>query len=188
MLKYMSTKTANPGVLGLSGYALTMLIVSLANAGLISGSNVALGLAAFYGGLALMVAALYEYRAGNTFGYLVFFTYGAFWEWFFTTILLIDLHIITITSPAIGAVLIAFGIFTFIMWIATFRLNWALWLTLLFLWIAFFLLGLGYTKVGGYTGILSALFAWYTAFALVMQEVYNRPMPLLTTAPLKVKK
>jgi succinate-acetate transporter protein len=45
----MSTKTANPGVLGLSGYALTMLIVSLANAGLISSSNVALGLAAFYG-------------------------------------------------------------------------------------------------------------------------------------------
>ncbi|MGC8597866.1 MAG: acetate uptake transporter [Thermocladium sp.] len=180
----MSQKTANPAVLGLSGFALTTLVLSAINAGLVSDSNAVLGLAAFYGGLAQIVAALYEYKAGNTFGYLAFFTYGAFWEWFFTTILLINLHVIG-ASPAIGTVLIAFGIFTFIMWIATFKLNWALWLVFLLLWITFFLLGFGYTMAGGYMGILTALAAWYTAFASVMQEVYNRQMPLLSTAPLR---
>jgi len=185
----MSQKTANPAVLGLSGFALTTLVLSAINAGLVSDSSAVLGLAAFYGGLAQIVAALYEYKAGNTFGYLAFFTYGAFWEWFFTT------NLLNIgTSPAIGTVLIAFGIFTFIMWIATFKLNWALWLVFLLLWITFFLLGLGYTMKGGtgiyitdggYMGILTALAAWYTAFASVMQDIYNRQMPLLTTAPLR---
>ncbi len=180
----MSQKTANPAVLGLSGFAMTTLVLSAVNAGLVSNSTAVLGLAAFYGGLAQLVAAIYEFKAGNTFGYLAFFTYGAFWEWFFTTILLIGLHVIG-PSPAINTVLIAFGIFTFIMWIATFKLSWALWLTFLLLWITFFLLGLGYTMAGGYIGILTALAAWYAAFASVMQEVFNRPMPMLSTAPLR---
>jgi hypothetical protein len=36
-------------------------------------------------------------------------------------------------------------------------------------------------------GIITAFFAWYTAFALIAQEVFNRPIPLLTSPPIKVK-
>ncbi len=49
----MPEKTANPAPLGLSGFALTTLILSLFNAHIITaGSDVVIGLAAFYGGLA----------------------------------------------------------------------------------------------------------------------------------------
>ena len=73
-------KRANPAPLGLSGFALTTLVLSSFNAGLLSaqGEGVVLGLALFYGGLAQLVAGVLEWRAGNTFGYVAFFTYGAF--------------------------------------------------------------------------------------------------------------
>ncbi|WP_054842861.1 GPR1/FUN34/YaaH family transporter [Vulcanisaeta distributa] len=184
----MPEKTANPAPLGLSGFALTTLVLSLFNAHIITaGSDVVIGLAAFYGGLAQIVAGLYEWRSGNTFGYAAFFTYGAFWEWYFITVLLLDMHIISVTPAAISAVLAAFGIFTFIFWIYTFRLNWALWLVFLTLWLTFFLLAAGLTIVGGYVGIITALLAWYTAFAMVYQEVFNKPAPLLSSQPIKVK-
>jgi succinate-acetate transporter protein len=68
-------KRANPAPLGLSGFALTTLVLSTYNAGLItSGSGVVLGLAAFYGGLAQLLAGILEWKGGNTFGYVAFFT------------------------------------------------------------------------------------------------------------------
>jgi succinate-acetate transporter protein len=77
-------KRANPAPLGLSGFALTTLVLSAFNARLITqGVSVVLGLAAFYGGLAQLLAGILEWRAGNTFGYTAFFTYGAFWEGIF---------------------------------------------------------------------------------------------------------
>jgi Predicted membrane protein len=77
----MAEKLANPAPLGLSGFALTTLVLSLFNAHIITaGSDVVIGLAAFYGGLAQLLAGILEWRAGNTFGYAAFFTYGAFWE------------------------------------------------------------------------------------------------------------
>ena len=96
-------KRANPAPLGLSGFALTTLVLSTFNAGLLSsGSGVVLGLAAFYGGLAQLLAAVLEWRAGNTFGYVAFFTYGAFWEWFFLT----SIGVFgTVSATAIGYVL-----------------------------------------------------------------------------------
>ncbi|GAB6946682.1 GPR1/FUN34/YaaH family transporter [Vulcanisaeta sp. JCM 16161] len=184
----MPEKTANPAPLGLSGFALTTLILSLFNAHIITaGSDVVIGLAAFYGGLAQIVAGLYEWRSGNTFGYAAFFTYGAFWEWYFITVLLAHMGLVTLSAAGISAVLAAFGIFTFIFWIYTFRLNWALWLVFLTLWLTFFLLAAGLTIVGGYVGIITALLAWYTAFAMIYQEVFNRPAPLLNSQPIRAK-
>jgi Predicted membrane protein len=95
--------------------------------------------------------------------------------------------LITISPAGLSAVLAAFGVFTFIFWIYTFRLNWALWFVFLTLWLTFFLLAAGLTIAGGYMGIITASLAWYTAFALVAQEVFNRPIPLLTSPPIKVK-
>ncbi|BCS93804.1 MAG: gpr1/Fun34/YaaH family protein [Metallosphaera javensis (ex Sakai et al. 2022)] len=176
-------KRANPAPLGLSGFALTTLVLSTYNAGLLSsGVNAVLGLAAFYGGLAQLLAGILEWRAGNTFGYVAFFTYGAFWEWFFLTSLGIFGDV---TAVGIGYVLVAFGIFTFVMWIGTFKSNMGLFVTFLLLWITFFLLGIGamtgnagLSHAGGYVGILTAIAAWYTGLAQVVAEALGAKAPL----------
>ena len=38
-----------------------------------------LGLALAYGGLAQLLAGMWEFRTGNTFGAVAFTSYGAFW-------------------------------------------------------------------------------------------------------------
>jgi succinate-acetate transporter protein len=72
---------ADPGPLGLGAFALTTFVLSMFNAGLVSkgGEPVVLGLALAYGGLAQLLAGMWEFRTGNTFGAVAFTSFGAFW-------------------------------------------------------------------------------------------------------------
>lgn len=72
---------ADPGPLGLVGFAATTFVLSSFNADLIDGSllPVVLPLALFYGGLVQLLAGMWEFRKGNTFGATAFCSYGAFW-------------------------------------------------------------------------------------------------------------
>jgi acyl-CoA synthetase (AMP-forming)/AMP-acid ligase II len=75
---------ANPAPLGLFGFGLTTVLLSLVNAGVLpaGGEQVVLPMALAYGGLIQILAGLLEFRTGNTFGTTAFPSYGAFWWWF----------------------------------------------------------------------------------------------------------
>src|SRR6201992_3661699 len=77
-------KPADPGPLGLAGFAMTTFVLSMFNAGLVSkaGEPVVLGLALAYGGIAQFAAGMWEFRTGNTFGAVAFTSHGAFWVCF----------------------------------------------------------------------------------------------------------
>ncbi|KAK2741224.1 hypothetical protein FQN57_005686 [Myotisia sp. PD_48] len=80
---------ANPGPLGLLGFALTTFVLGLYKCGAgLPGSNprgtvgpdqAIFGLALFMGGLAQLIAGIMEFRVGNTFGTTVHCSYSAFW-------------------------------------------------------------------------------------------------------------
>src|SRR6202162_5010549 len=82
---------ADPGPLGLAAFAGTTFVLSLINAGLVGDKALVGGgllplvaaLALAYGGAAQLVAGIWEFRTGNTFGALAFCSYGAFWISFF---------------------------------------------------------------------------------------------------------
>ena len=73
--------TANPAPLGLAGFAMTTFVLSMINSNAVSGRDapVVLGLALAYGGVAQLLAGMWEFRTGNTFGAVAFSSYGAFW-------------------------------------------------------------------------------------------------------------
>ncbi|SJL18502.1 related to FUN34-transmembrane protein involved in ammonia production [Armillaria ostoyae] len=75
------TRIANPCTLGLFSFASTMLILSTYNirTGGLSSPNVIVGMAVFYGGLTQLLAGMWEFPRGNTFGGTIFSSYGAFW-------------------------------------------------------------------------------------------------------------
>ena len=79
---------ADPGPLGLAGFALTTFVLSMFNAGLVSkaGEPVVLGVALAYGGIAQLLAGMWEFRTGNTFGAVAFTSYGAFWVSFWALV------------------------------------------------------------------------------------------------------
>ena len=177
-----STSIADPGALGLAGFALTTFVLMMFDTGLVSkaGEPVVLGLALAYGGGAQLLAGMWEFRKGNTFGATAFSSFGAFWisYWAFVAFFAKG-----VPTTAVGLYLIAWGIFTFYMWIASFRTTVAVNVVFLLLWITFVVLGIGaasntdgITKLGGWIGIATALVAWYASFAIVANSTFRRTL------------
>ncbi len=166
--------TTNPAPLGLCAFALTTFVLSAANAGWFTGAAVVISLALFYGGLAQLLAGMWEFRLGNTFGGTAFSSYGAFWLavgvalWF---------KLIP-NDTAFGFFLLGWTIFTGLMFVGTLRSNLALMAVFGLLFLTFLALTIGAlagssasTVIGGYLGILTALAAWYTALAGLLSTV-----------------
>jgi hypothetical protein len=175
---------ADPAPLGLAAFALTTFVLSFFNAGLVSdkGEPVVLGLALAYGGIAQLLAGMWEYRNNNTFGATAFSSFGAFWISFFILVQFQEDKIPTANAgDAVGLYLIAWGIFTTYMLVASLRVSAAVMLVFLLLAVTFFLLGIGdssgtdsITKAGGWFGIATAIAAGYASFASVTNKTFGR--------------
>ena len=63
----MKTKVANPGPLGLLGFGMTTVLLNLHNAQLLPLSIVIVAMGIALGGLAQIIAGIFELRNGNTF-------------------------------------------------------------------------------------------------------------------------
>jgi succinate-acetate transporter protein len=180
---------ADPAPLGLAGFALTTVLLSGVNAGLITATkgtadnSAWLGMAFFYGGLGQFMAGMWEFKNRNTFGATAFSSFGAFWM---GTALMVTFNVVA-HSPTIfggqGAVWFFFlwAVFTTYMWVASWRTNGIVWVVFLLLALTFWLLWIGalagsanWTKIGGYVGILTAIAAFYGSFAGVINSTFGR--------------
>ncbi|CDS04596.1 hypothetical protein LRAMOSA07210 [Lichtheimia ramosa] len=176
---------ANPGPLGLSSFALTTFVLSLHNAG--AGlpadgpSNIVVGLALFYGGVVQLLAGMWEFRTGNTFGATAFSSYGGFWLSY--AMIFIPWSGIDAAYKATGVpeyvmphsltiYLISWAIMTAILLIAAHRSSIGMVLLLFMLLITFILLAAAEynasipTKVaGGAFGVITSIIAWYNGLS-----------------------
>jgi succinate-acetate transporter protein len=182
--------TADPAPLGLAAFALTTFVLSMMNSGLVSdaGVPVVLGVALAYGGGAQLLAGMWEFRTGNTFGATAFTSYGAFWISYFVLVQFDAANIPAAhAGKSIGLYLIAWGIFTAYMFVASLRTTAATAMVFLLLTLTFLALGIGearasttWTHIGGYLGIVTAIAAWYTSFANVANATFGRTiMPVM---------
>ncbi|MFC5970617.1 acetate uptake transporter [Halomarina salina] len=177
------TKLANPAPLGLMGFALTTMILSLINAGLLpdeGGIAVVIPLAMAYGGTMQIVAGILAFRKGDTFETMAFNTYGAFWWWFGLAELFAVNGLLSPSTTAIGVTLVGFGVITTILLVGTLRLNWALFAVFATLAATFYLVGVGdwlgidvLVTAGGYVGMVTAVLAAYTAAAEVLNWTFG---------------
>jgi succinate-acetate transporter protein len=173
---------ADPGPLGLAGFAGTTFVLSMINSNLVSatGSGVVLGLALAYGGIAQLLAGMWEFRTGNTFGAVAFSSFGAFWISFFVLIRLTPGS--AITPHAVSLYLWMWAIFTAYMFLASLRTTGAVALVFLLLTVTFALLAIGdmggghtsITHAGGFVGIATAAAAWYASFAAVINSTFGK--------------
>jgi succinate-acetate transporter protein len=183
---------ADPAPLGLGAFALTTFLLSLANAGImpVEAEPVVFGVALAYGGIAQILAGMWEFRKSNVFGATVFTSYGAFWLsfWayvtFFASRVPAELH-----GTAAGWFLIAWAIFTTLMLVAALRTTAGLALLFAVVAVALFVLGFGalsaspgLTVMGGVLGLVAAALAWYLCLAGVAASTFGRP--LLPNPPL----
>ncbi len=178
----LKDKTGNPAPLGLLGFGMTTVLLNLHNAGLFGLGSMILAMGIFYGGLAQIIAGIMEWKKGNTFATTAFCSYGLFWLTF----------VWLVTAPKLGwadatakegmaAYLFMWGLFTFVMFIGTLKLNRALQVVFLSLTILFVMLGIkdlnGSAELGtaaGYEGIFCGFSAIYAGLAQVLNECYGK--------------
>ena len=182
----------DPGPLGLGAFAMTTFFLSSVNAGWLPKSvePVLFGLALFYGGIVQVLAGMWEFVKGNTFGALAFSSYGAFWLglWYVLNQVLNgpdgDLKAAFVTGDVgkgVGYFLLGWTIFTLYMLVVTLRTNGVLVVVFALLFVTFVFLTLGnyygtsgLVTVGGYLGIATALGAWYGSLAGVMNATAKK--------------
>jgi len=180
----IAAKIGDPGPLGLAAFALTTFVLSMFNSGILGGAAepVVFGLALAYGGLAQLLAGMWEFRTGNTFGAVAFTSYGAFWLsfWAFEQFYAGKIPEASL-GQGVGVYLVAWGIFTAYMFIASLRTTAAIATVFALLTATFLLLGIGewagaegITKFGGWVGLITALAAWYASFAGVANSTFDR--------------
>lgn len=178
-----STPAADPAALGLGAFALTTFLLSAYNAGW-SPNFVWLGTAFFYGGMAQFLAGMWEFRNRNTFGCMAFSTYGGFWMSlaFFVMLILTGVVPAEVEIEGLGWFLLAFTIFNTYMLFWSTRVNVAVFLVFLTLEATEIVLVLGFLlgdvttliRLGGYLGVITAIVAWYTSAAVVVNNMAGR--------------
>lgn len=189
-----SRKFANPSPLGLCGFALTTFVLSLVNVqarGVTNASGV-IGLAYFYGGVIQLLAGMWEIVVENPFGATALSSYGGFWlswaalntESFGISAAYTDADDF---NNVVGFFLLGWFFFTFIMLMMTLKSTIAFFSLFFFLDITFLFLTiehLGHSpvcgKIGGYFGIITAVIAWYNAYAGIAnkENSYFVPRPI----------
>lgn len=176
---------ADPAPLGLAGFALTTFLLSGHNASFIP-DLIWVGPALFYGGLAQLLAGMWEFRNRNVFGATAFSTYGGFWLSLGIFILIASVSKSFLAgfkggdlTNSLAWFLFAFAIFNTYMLFWSARVSVAVFIVFLTLEITEILLVIGFFNIshggtewwlhaGGWAGIVTAAAAWYTSAAGVV--------------------
>jgi len=183
--------TANPAPLGLIAFGMTTVLLNFHNAGFYQLNTMILAMGVFYGGIAQVIAGIMEWKKNNTFGTTAFCSFGLFWLTLVGLLVFPKMNWgVAPESGAMAAYLTMWGIFTFVMFFATLKLNRALQFIFLSLAILFWLLAIadatgnaGIGLLAGWEGIICGASAIYTGLALVLNEYYGKTV--LPIGPVK---
>ena len=173
---------------------MTTFVLSVFNAKLVGNAKleaVVLPIALFYGGIAQLLAGMWEFRKNNTFGAAGLHQLRG--------LLAVVRRLRQVRRPRPARrgcehrhrdLLGAWTIFTFSMWIASLRTTGAVAAVFTVLLVTFTLLTFGafnpdtsLSEWGGYFGIATAALAWYASAAAVLNSTWGRV--LLPNFPLK---
>jgi hypothetical protein len=186
---------ADPAPLGLAAFALTTFLLSAFNAGWTRGTVAFLGFALAYGGVAQLLAGMWEFRNRNVFGATAFSTYGAFWIGVAVYFLLVVPEFKPTAAELnndLAWISLAFLIFNSYMLQWSLFVNRAVFAVFLTLEITFLLLAIGHfdtninlVKAGGIAGVVTAAVAWYASAAGVISGIASRKI-LPVGAPLNL--
>jgi succinate-acetate transporter protein len=177
----------NPAPLGLIAFGLTTALLQIKHTRIGGDSDgdldgvdtVVMGFAMFFGGLLQIIAGLSEIRRNNIFGYTAFCLFGGFWM-SVGTVEIVSLLATgkkpPVNATALQAMLFMVGVFTWMLWILTFKMNKTINSLFFLLGSTLWLLCVGVEHetvdiVGGYFGLATAANAFWLAFAELVNDV-----------------
>lgn len=181
MERIIKDQTADPAALGLFGFAMTTILLNIHNAGFYPVSVMIMGMGIFYGGIAQVIAGIMEWKKGNLFGMVAFTSFGMFWLSLIFVWICGQIGLPAADSTSMACYLALWGLFTAVLFIATFKGHTVGKLLFGTLVILFFLLALATLteseelhRIAGLEGILCGSIAFYEAAATVINSRFGR--------------
>lgn len=189
-----------PAPIGLCGFGMTAFTLGIytSQAMGIQIPDVVIGSACFFGGMTQFLCGFFEFFTGDTFGFTALSSYGAFWM-SYGAIFVEGFGIAKAYegtnefNDAMGLMLVAWAIFTFMMVIPTLKSTVPGFLLFFFLFLTYAFLGagalsgkIGVTRTGGVVAMITAITAWYNAYEAVANRSTSYfvppslPMPKFT--------
>lgn len=184
--KDINPPVPNPAPLGLFAFGFTTCLLQIKHSGLCGDDSagvttLVLGFATFFGGLLQIIAGISEIRRNNIFGYTAFLMFGALWM----SLGLVDM--IQLIAPrelakpnpqAVQTMFFLTAIYSFVLWICTFKMNKTINLLFFLLFLTLVLLGFGVVnetvdRVGGVVGMITAFVAYWLAAAELINDIHG---------------
>lgn len=177
-------ETVSPSPLGLLSSGMAFVLLGLQQAGLLPFDTMMVAMGLFYGGLTSVIAGILEWRRNHTFTATAFCAYGLFW------LTLVGMHALpgagigdAPSALAMGSYLTLWGLFSAVLFFGA--LQQGRMLSLVFanvtLFLALFALSEAsgqslFYLLAGWQGVLTGVLAVYAGCALLINDVYRRPI------------
>ena len=189
------TPEAGIGVsLSVGAFGFSVLVLGFVTANIVTSDagDIFIPVALGTGAVGLFIGGLWEYRANNIFGGTFALFYSVF---LLTTGLILRFFASSISDAAgdngfgdaFGMWLLLWCVFTFMLSYGAFYINMPAFLAFILLALAYLILGIAnindgadttLTKVGGWVLIADGIVAWYLSWALAVNQLVARKLPL----------
>ena len=182
----MKIEVADPTTLGLFGLAIVTLVASSQKMELTSGLSLVLPWAIFLGGIAQLIASLFDFKHNNLFGATAFSAYGLFWigmamSWLIKLGCFGDTLAQAVDVKQLGFVFVGYMILTIIFTISGLKMSKAMFVLLLlivvlFLGLALDSFGCGHVwhAVAAYAELAISLLTFYVLAAKYLNSFFGK--------------
>lgn len=184
--KNVKIEVADPTTLGLFGLAIVTLVASSQKMELTSGLSLVLPWAIFLGGIAQLIASLFDFKHNNLFGATAFSAYGLFWigmamSWLIKLGCFGDTLAQAVDVKQLGFVFIGYMILTIVFTISGLKMSKAMFVLLLlivvlFLGLALDSFGCGHVwhAVAAYAELAISLLTFYVLAAKYLNSFFGK--------------
>lgn len=184
--KNVKIGVADPTTLGLFGLAIVTLVASSQKMELTSGLSLVLPWAIFLGGIAQLIASLFDFKHNNLFGATAFSAYGLFWigmamSWLIKLGCFGNTLTQAVDVKQLGFVFIGYMILTIVFTISGLKMSKAMFVLLLlivvlFLGLALDSFGCGHVwhAVAAYAELAISLLTFYVLAAKYLNSFFGR--------------
>lgn len=183
---YIRIEVADPSPLGLTGLAMVTLIAASQKLGWTEGLSIVIPWAILLGGMAQLMACVYDFKHNNLFGSTAFGIYGLFWiavasSWMIKLGVFGETLAAGVDVRQLGMVFLGYLIISIFLTVAAFKTNKALIAIMILIDVLFLGLMLDAFKMGEYwhsiaawSELIISMIGFYAAGANLLNKMYGR--------------
>lgn len=184
----IKVEVADPTTLGLFGLAIVTLVASSQKLGITDGLSFVLPWAIFLGGIAQIIAAIFDFKHNNLFGSTAFCAYGLFWlgmamSWLIKLGCFGETLAGTADVRQLGFIFVGYALLSVVLTVSTVKMSKAMFylmslIVLLFVGLAMDAFGFGHIwhNIAAYTELAISLLTFYVLAAKYLSGFFGKAM------------